>query len=288
MAVQFHVARSAVVAGAGALGGGPYHCAQGSVWVAYYNCMTPGAWTPLPAVALLKSETDTLARAGAIDPTSNLNRGKAWLFSGTHDATVKPEVVKALAAYYAAYGVKAQLVDDKPAGHAMVTQNAGNACASTAPPYINNCGYDAAGELLKHLLGPLRPKLPAGNLKHFSQEEFTSGEAKAIGMAAEGLVYIPKACAGGGCRIHVAFHGCRQNAEAIGDRFAREAGYNEWAEANRLIVLYPQTTARYFPMFNPRACWDWWGYTGPLYHTRDGSQVRAVQAMIERLASAPK
>jgi poly(3-hydroxybutyrate) depolymerase len=267
MAVQFHVAHSATVKGAGVIAAGPYYCAMGSVWTAFYNCMTPGWWTPLPRAAFLKSATDSLAVAGRIDATTHLSPAKVWLFTGTHDHTVSPEVVRELQAYYALYGVKAQLVADKPAGHAMPTEDAGNKdCAATRDPYINDCDYDAAGELLKHLLGPLKPPTKEGPAREFDQ----------------GLVYVPKGCEKERCRVHVAFHGCRQSAE----RFARDAGYNRWAESNGLIVLYPQVTASWYP-FNPRGCWDWWGYTGAAYHTKDGLQIRAVQAMLERL-SAPR
>ena len=44
MAVQFHIAHSATIIGAGVLAAGPYYCAQGSVWTALYNCMEPTAW----------------------------------------------------------------------------------------------------------------------------------------------------------------------------------------------------------------------------------------------------
>jgi hypothetical protein len=37
-------------------------------------------------------------------------------------------------------------------------------------------------------------------------------------------------------------------------------------------------------VLNPNGCWDWWGYTGPVYHTRNGAQIRAIQAMLARLA----
>jgi len=94
---------------------------------------------------------------------------------------------------------------------------------------------------------------------------------------------VPKACESGHCRVHVAFHGCRQNAQAIGERFAREAGYNRWADTNRLIILYPQTIVRYLWLFNPRGCWDWWGYSGADYATRDGAQLRAIKAMLDAL-----
>ena len=106
-------------------------------------------------------------------------------------------------------------------------------------------------------------------------------------MDDEGFVYIPKTCETERCRVHVAFHGCQQHAREIGDRFAREAGYNRWADTNRLVVLYPQTIARWWWIYNPNACWDWWGYTGREYHTKDGAQIRAVKTMLERL-SAPR
>jgi poly(3-hydroxybutyrate) depolymerase len=90
--------------------------------------------------------------------------------------------------------------------------------------------------------------------------------------------------------VHVAIHGCRQSANAVGVAFVREAGYNRWAESNHLIVLYPQTIWRYgfggWPVsfvLNPNGCWDWWGYTGPVYHTRNDAQIRAIQAMVHRL-----
>jgi poly(3-hydroxybutyrate) depolymerase len=99
MAVQFHVAHSATVIGAGVLAAGPYYCAQGSAWIARYNCMTPGVWTPLPALALLETETDVLARSGQIDATGNLKRSRVWLFTGKRDETVRSVVVQALKRY---------------------------------------------------------------------------------------------------------------------------------------------------------------------------------------------
>jgi hypothetical protein len=51
-------------------------------------------------------------------------------------------------------------------------------------------------------------------------------------------------------------------------------------------VLYPQAVARYWWWpFNPRGCWDWWGYTGQAYATKDAPQMRAVMAMVERLGA---
>jgi len=265
MAVQMHVAHSAMVKGAGVIAGGPYYCAQGSVWTALYNCMTPGWWTPLPPAAKLKELTEQLSQKKRIDPFGYLAEARVWLFSGTQDRTVATLVVRELWAYYALFGVKPAMVADRPAGHAMPTEDAGNKdCGVTRDPYINDCDYDAAGELLRHLLGALKPHVKEGPLREFDQ----------------GFAYVPKDCEKGRCRVHVAFHGCRQS----GERFPREAGYNRWAESNRLIVLYPQVKASFW---NPRGCWDWWGYTGADYHTKDGAQIRAVYEMLKKL-SAPR
>jgi len=283
MAVQLHVAHSASVTGAGVIAGAPYYCAQNSLVTALYNCMTPGAWTPVPGASHLMSLSEILAKANRIDPLKNLAGAPVWLFSGTQDRTVLPEVVGELRRFYELYGARTVLVADQPAGHAMATQGAGNACGATEPPYLNDCGYDAAGMLLKHLLGILDPPsaTAGGRLAAFDQTPFAGA-----GMDDEGYVFIPKNCDAGGCRVHVAFHGCRQNAHAVGERFVREAGYNRWAETNRLIVLYPQAAASYSVfLFNPRGCWDWWGYTGANYHTREGAQIRAVKAMLDRLSS---
>jgi poly(3-hydroxybutyrate) depolymerase len=287
MAVQLHVAHSANVAGVGVIAGGPYYCAQGSLFTALNNCMSPGIWTPPPRPALLKTEADALAAAGRIDTTTHLSRSRAWLFSGLGDRTVYPQVVEALRGFYAAYKAQVVLVADKPAGHGMVTAQHGSACGTTEPPFIVDCDYDAAGELLNFLYDKLAAPAAkeSGRLLRFDQDAYAGSDAKAISLDGTGFVYVPQRCATERCRVHVAFHGCRQGAAEIGERFVREAGYNRWAEANALIVLYPQAIKRYSPfVFNPRGCWDWWGYTGAVYHTKAGPQIRAVKAMLDRLA----
>ncbi len=57
-------------------------------------------------------------------------------------------------------------------------------------------------------------------------------------------MFVPKACENGeACRVHVALHGCKQDVDdrKVGRAFVDRTGYNAWADANRLIVLYPQT-----------------------------------------------
>lgn len=285
MAVQFHVAHSAMVSGLGAIAGGPYYCAQGSLFVAMGPCMRPAFWWPAPPLALLRGEAAALAQAGSIDPLEHLRRTRVWLFHGTNDAVVAAEVVQALQGFYAGFGASVRLVGDKPAGHGMVTEDGGTACGATEPPFLIDCDYDAAGALLAELLGKLAPPAaaPRGRLATFDQNLYAT-DARGISLDGRGFVYVPVQCEAGGCRIHVAFHGCRQGAAEIGERFVRDAGYNRWADTNRLVVLYPQAIRRYSPfVFNPRGCWDWWGYTSPDYHTKSGAQALAVRAMLERL-----
>jgi poly(3-hydroxybutyrate) depolymerase len=296
MAVQFHIAHSLTVDGAGVLAGGPYGCAAGSTWHALTRCMSPSIWNPLPPAEVFRQRTLSRAQAGDIDSLHGLAGDRAWIFSGGLDETVRWPVVDSLNRFYRAWLPFGQtlFVTHPNAGHAMISteEPEPNTCASSKPPFINRCGsFDAAGELLAHLLGPLAPKQepPAERIRPFDQRPFLDRNVAASGMADQGYVFFPESCESGGCRVHVAFHGCRQTARQIGLRFVENAGYIEWAQSNRLIVLFPQIVPQYgwtgslSWVFNPRGCWDWWGYTDSEYATRKGLQIKAVKGMIERL-----
>ncbi len=109
-----------------------------------------------------------------------------------------------------------------------------------------------------------------------------------MSLADTGFVYVPAVCrddaqAAAACRLHVAFHGCQQYTALIDDDFYWGAAYNPlpWAKPNRIVVLYPQTTARQRALdptgltANPNGCWDWWGCAGDLdYSRQDGKQNR--------------
>jgi poly(3-hydroxybutyrate) depolymerase len=284
MAVQLHVAYSSTFrAGAGVVAGGPYDCAEGSVFNATRRCTDGPGDIP---VARLLDTTERRAREGRIDPTAGLAGAKVYLFSGQRDTVVRPAVVEALAAYYRRYVAPADLAwrRDVPAEHAMVTDDYGAGCGTKAAPYLNDCGLDLAGEILRHLHGPLAPRNdgpPTGRLLEFDQAAFLRGR----GMAPTGQVYLPAACAADAgaaapaCRLHVALHGCRQNTAAVGLRYVEHAGYNRWADANRIVVLYPQTGDGAV-----NGCWDWWGYDSDDHAVRIGPQMAAIKAMVDRLS----
>ncbi|HET9653672.1 MAG TPA: hypothetical protein VFP36_15840 [Usitatibacter sp.] len=313
MAVQMHVAFSATFRkGVGVVAGGAYDCAQDREGQALLKCMD-ARFSGVPRLATLVAQTRRRAAAGAIDATSNLAGSRVWLFTGgrfdtgTHDTTVDWRVVDEARSYYRTYVPAANIAykNDLRAEHAMPTDDYGRACDSAGPPYIANCRFDAAGAMLQWIYGPLAPRsdrAPAENLVAFDQSEFVA-DPESHGMWPTGYVYVPARCAAGArCRLHVAFHGCKQypgyvyydaslgEVVAMGKRFALEAGYNRWAEANGIIVLYPQANALYFGLrgkSNPNGCWDWWGYDDDDYAVKRGRQMAAVKAMVDRISGRP-
>lgn len=284
MAGQFHVAFSDLVMGAGIVAGGPYDCAEGQLSTALNRCMQ--TLTGVPDAAHLVGRAAGRAARGEIGPLSGLSGNRVYVFAGTRDKTVSPAVGAQAAVFYREAGIPQSAVvfeNGLPAGHAFLTEDRGNACGITASPYVNDCDHDQAGALLGHIHGPLRPPAArlGGAMIEFDQSEFLP-DPTAHGMAPSGFAYVPEDCAAGApCGVHVAFHGCRQTHELVGEAFLSDTGYNRWADTNALIVLYPQ--AHDTPL-NPNACWDWWGYDDPGYATRSGRQMAAVRAMLARLA----
>jgi poly(3-hydroxybutyrate) depolymerase len=51
--------------------------------------------------------------------------------------------------------------------------------------------------------------------------------------------------------LHISFHGCHQDTAEIGDIYAQHAGYNEWAQSNNIIVLYPMAKVSTVAPMNP-------------------------------------
>ncbi len=285
MAVQFQVAFSSIIKGAAIFAGGPDGCSQGSAGVAESTC-TLGA--PPISVSALVASTQTQASAGAIDATANLTPQRVFLFGGADDVVVNPLVMDALASYYAAFLPSTSIlyVSRRPGtSHTWPTLSYGNACDVLASPYLGDCDYDGAGLALQQIYGPLAP--PAANasgaLWSLPAAQFTSNPAS-ISVGDTAYAYVPASCAAGDtCAVHVAFHGCQQGASLVGDAFYTHAGLNEWADANHLIVIYPQAIAT---TANPEGCWDFWGYTGSNYAAKTAPQMAMVRAMIDWFASS--
>jgi poly(3-hydroxybutyrate) depolymerase len=281
MAVQMGVAYSKTITGVGSIAGGIYWCAEGNSRRAQTTCMNqPAGITPQTQIDKAKS----LAAEGAIDPIENMARQKIYVYASPKDSIIYPVNSDKLVEFYKGAGDPSSLRLEKsiPSGHGFPTVDRGNACNLAMPPWINKCNYDAAGEMLRAFHGELKARgsMVAANLKKFSQAEFGNASTP---LFTDGWVYVPSACASGeSCRLHVALHGCLMNPEFIQDKFVTMAGYNEWAETNRIVVLYPQSGK--LGQANPYACWDWFGFTGQNYVTQSGAQMSALKKMIDQIS----
>lgn len=287
MATQYQVAYSKDVIGAAVIAAGPWYCARGSIVRALDDCMEgqPGGPEILPSVTAVQN----YVKGQAIDDPSWLAPDRVWLFHGTRDQVVGAAVTDSLLRFYRRFVPPERIHYETQvaAAHGFPADGRGGACDIAQAPWINDCAYDAAGLLLRHLYDGLRKPAGAmrGTLASFDQEQYTKGGMLAS-LADEGYVFIPKDCsAGKPCRLHVAFHGCRQGSGFVGEEFVRNAGYNHWADANRIVVLYPQVARSYLYPFNPKGCWDWWGYSGEDYATRNGAQLTSVHRMLIALGS---
>lgn len=281
MAVQIHVALADRVAGAGVVAGGPYHCAAGSVRAALGGCISGDDIDVAALVAFARK-----ASAGrAIASARNLQHARVWIFHSVKDAIIGRGVALALVDYYRHFvpDENIKFVDDVDAAHGWPTVDAGIDCLELGGDFINACGYDTAGELLNQLYGDLStPTNPVTNERP-TRIDLSGYFQSGSGIASIAYIYVPQACRGArsDCRLHISFHGCRQGSEFIGDRFAANSGLNEWAEQNRIVVLYPQIESS---ASNPQGCWDWWGYTGPQYDLKSGKQIAGIDAIISAFA----
>ncbi|MBS0174642.1 MAG: hypothetical protein JSR64_11455 [Nitrospira sp.] len=314
MAVQFQVAHSSIIKGAGVVAGGPYNCSKGDVFRAVSQCSCTGEptvsckVTPTSANAPgLAAEAKAMAAKGLIDPVSEVASDRILTVSGAKDTLVPPLIADQLTAFYAALGVPASSLSAvrlPDAAHTMPTQDYGIACSKETEPYIGNCAYDSAGQILSWIYGAMKPpgSTPAGKFIQFDQGAYIplggSGTFNwSTGLDSTGWVYVPDSCAKGEeCRVHVALHGCKQGQSYLplkappggglynGTLFVKHTGYDRWADNNKLVILYPQAVS--IPFRNPNGCWDWWGYTGDDYATKNGVQIRTLRAMIDALAGA--
>jgi hypothetical protein len=301
MAGQFQVAYSSIVIGAGLVAGGPYGCAYtpGVAYVPFFwvlgmnlnralrRCMDDGGlFSGVPGVGGLADHARRLADRGRIDDLAGLKSDKVYIFSSTEDETVETPVVERAQELYRALGVpdaNIAFVKHDKAAHAFITESGGERCGVAGEPFINDCDYDQAKAILETIYGGLAGpgSVDDGRYTVFDQTAFADGPVGG-GMDEEGVVYVPQPCASErGCAVHVVFHGCKQGRERLGDGFIKASGFDRWAAANRIILLFPQVASS---TANPNGCWDWWGYTGSRFLERDAPQMKAVRGMVARLA----
>lgn len=173
-------------------------------------------------------------------------------------------------------------------------------------------GYSMVKDMLDHIYGDIKdPVAPNGRILSYQQLDFVDDpKIKTIrGLHQHGIgeklyVYMPEACAkgSGACdKLHVALHGCQQFPEwtFTGKVGSKQAGkkiqfgdlfyngpFNGVAEANDIIVLYPQAynIGHDEDDINPYGCWEFWPFYKEdryNYYTKDGVGMRMIKNMVD-------
>lgn len=345
MALQYAVAHSSSVAGVGSIAGPPWGCAEGRLSQALNACMCSAQ-----PVAPKADAARQMAQRGEIDPLAAgkpVALKRSYVFQSAGDKTVWPQQGVASIAFLTDFIGTPPVKDfgdaadgSNNAQHGIITPDGADKCAieNSNDTYIRRCGAeDNAGKLLRALLAPdtgydaslRRRDIPASDVWEFDQQpliDAVKGSTGAISadsfglhdvsprranldMAAKGYLYVPPVCreAGSRCGVHVALHGCRQDARD----FAVKAGYNNWAQHYRIVIVYPAIApdpnrlagsvcsmkgfalaaqyAWYEP--NPNGCWDWWGYLdigwpeGPRYIGKAAPQMRVIERIIAEVTA---
>lgn len=298
MATQLAVAWPERFSGLGVLAAGPWSCAQGSLSLALNQCMMTRRG--MPSLDELEARHQRYLGLEQVGSAEALSQLRAYLWHGEEDEVVEPPLGDLLAEQWARWLAspdQLRVARSENAGHGWPVrvpsetsaepQEWGD-CRQGGGSFLLACDEDVAGQMLDWLYPEREASgtgTQGGELIAFDQSEFA-----VKGLADTGYVFIPEGCAAGECPVTLALHGCQMNAEAIGDTFIRYSGLNAWAAEHQQIVLYPQTESS---MANPQSCWDWWGFAestwqlSPQHDTRNGTQIGALLAMLDRLQAAP-
>ncbi|KAL4819879.1 Alpha/Beta hydrolase protein [Aspergillus spinulosporus] len=300
MAAQLGIAYSDTFkVGFGVFAGGPFDCARNQTKVTCMNNNTPSIEIPIENIRLWSGKQ--------IDNIANLKSRKVYLQVGERDEIIGPNVLSQLRIQLSNFLTEEYTthVVSRGAGHTFPTaldSVVNNECGISKPPFISDCGYDGAGEVLEWLYGrdSLKPK-NAGQLKGTLVEYEQSGEfgadASSRAMGERGYLYVPDNCRDGPgstvCKLHVALHGCCQSYDLIGTHFVENTGYNQWADTNDIVVLYPQTAVDNSSHTiwdgdveaNTLSCWDWIGMYGDNADQKGGVQMEAIVNQVKRIIS---
>jgi len=284
MAHQLHVAYSDIFSGVGIFSGGPYNCADNSLNQGLSLCMM-NTETPIDVDTIAEDIRQASATGNVADP-ANLADDRVWLFHGTRDSKISNQVHGAAAELYAEFMAPEQIVnvDDFEADHVFPADGRGVSCFAVEPPYVGDCGYDGAGAMLQFLYPGLIE--PSGSETGAGLLETSLPGADDANLLETSYVFVPQDCAAGEreCALHLVLHGCAQSSEDVGTEFIELSGYLPWAEANDIVLLFPQVEKSVVAPMNPYGCWDWWGYTGDEYATRNGKQMKVLVDWIDSLS----
>lgn len=300
MATQLQLAYPELFPRAAVLAGGPYDCAviAGSMG----KCLYP-ATLNAQQIETAVDNAIRKSKAGSLGDLSKLAKGIVYVLYGTEDIVVGAGIAGAVTKFYktlkqkdaALAGLTVTEDGTRKFAHTFPTYLAPppEDCDKSVSPYLGHCRFDGALDILQHLYPDVttgnEPSKQDGTFMKLVSDRFRSTKTAFIGPNT--YLYQPKVCRDGNpCGMLLVLHGCNQNEAAVGQTFARNVGFNRWADDYRLVIVYPQTRTA----DENYGCWDWWGYTGQQFDTREAPQMAWLQNLIVRLtgqsapAEAPK
>ena len=141
--------------------------------------------------------------------------------------------------------------------HGWPTDDYGGDCFISQAPWLNLCNFNLALDIMKVFSDPILDPVDFNKSRFFSFKQ-----AAAFGMHETGYAYIPEYCEMNECPVHFQLHGCGMNSDQIGFAYIMHSQFNEIAEANKIVVVYPQVKdVQLTPKQKSGACWDFVGYS---------------------------
>lgn len=280
-----------------------------------------------------------------IDHTDHIKDQKVLIFHGKKDSVLDSKMQNKLISFYQHFNLPKEnlrVIKGKGSHNFPISEKKGIDCNKEDVPYLGNCQYDLAFEILSHLdqISNEKNEINENNLFMIDQtltnenkvREMKKFKQPTASIAPYGYLYASDECLNNprSCKLHVALHGCKmsdsyndefqqsyqtqvQNTKdlhvkknalnkllgkvSIEDKtnrygllkFVLDSDFLKYAEKNHLILLFPQTwiTEKNYP-YNPKGCWDWFGWTNDKYATNDGIETKWMIEWIKKVSANPK
>ncbi|WP_417935332.1 alpha/beta hydrolase-fold protein [Halomonas huangheensis] len=299
MANQMAVAWPSRFNSLGLVASGPWGCARGELILALTQCMSTRLGAP--DLEALDERWQAYRAHDLVGNATDRGKLRVFIWHGTEDSIISSDVSDAQFRqwHYWLDSPQQQLKSVEnvaehgwPVAAATADESLTN-CTEGGAPWLLACDRNLAREALDWWYPSAAAAVKNADAERGQLISFDQHEFDARGLATTGYLYVPESCETGDCSLVVVLHGCEMgpasDSGTVPD-FVRLNGFNQQAEAQQLVVLYPQAASS---LANPKGCWDWWGFSesrwqiDPQQDSRDGRQLQALMAMVDRLQSAP-
>ncbi|XP_035715716.1 uncharacterized protein LOC110859858 [Folsomia candida] len=291
-AQQMFISHSALFTGIASFSHAYYRCGPGNGREADYDnaCTTIGTNQSYNLDNAL-DDIRSYEQRRLIDSTGNLRNKKLYVYAGARSQIFSLDQSLGAVSIFEPFIKSSKYIKTvvQDATQLLPSDKFGAPCTMSAEQnfFIGNCGFSGAADSLSFLLGDaIRQPGHSTRARHqqlltFDQTEFFYGYNGPEYMDSKGFIYVPRHCHRQRCYLHFYFHGCLSGREFNGTDHIVNSGFLEVAEANNLIVVFPQAWSS-MPE-NMIGCWDTYGLTSSLYATRQGPQITVIRNMLSRL-----